>query len=350
MPSSATPREGSGPPVLMIQGVGVAGCGWRPQAAALAHAFRVVTFDNRGIGGSTRGSAPLSIDLMADDALAIADAAGLDRFHLVGHSMGGLIAQAAALRARPRIQSLTLMCTFADGREGSRMSPAMMLRAMRTRLGTRTMRRRAMMDLIMPPGFITAANQASWGERLGAVFGRDLADPAPIAMQQLKAMSRYDATAGLADARRCADARRERRARSHRPRPARPRAGVSDPGRALRRIRRRRARATDSVRGRSQRIPDATSPSELYGIDLATKTRRSRRSPDHQIIRSPDHQITGSCSLHSDFVSFVSSWPAFACRYKKYRSRLRPASHVARAARTLSCSDTSATATSHHDS
>ena len=190
--------EGSGPPVLMIQGVGVAGCGWRPQADVLARAFRVVTFDNRGIGGSTRGSAPLSIDLMADDALAIADAAGLDRFHLVGHSMGGLIAQAAALRARPRIQSLTLMCTFADGREGSRMSPAMMLRATRTRLGTRTMRRRAMMDLIMPPGFITAANQASWGERLGAVFGRDLADPAPIAMQQLKAMSRYDATAGLA--------------------------------------------------------------------------------------------------------------------------------------------------------
>jgi pimeloyl-ACP methyl ester carboxylesterase len=190
--------EGNGPPVLMIQGVGVAGCGWRPQADALAHAFRVVTFDNRGIGGSTRGSAPLSIDLMADDALAIADAAGLDRFHLVGHSMGGLIAQAAALRARPRIQSLTLMCTFADGREGSRMSPAMMLRATRTRLGTRTMRRRAMMDLIMPPGFITAANQASWGERLGAIFGRDLADPAPIAMQQLKAMSGYDATAGLA--------------------------------------------------------------------------------------------------------------------------------------------------------
>ena len=109
--------------------------------------------------------------------------------------MGGLIAQAAALRARPRIQSLTLMCTFADGREGSRMSPAMMLRATRTRLGTRMMRRRAMMDLIMPPGF--HGGQPGISERLGAIFGRDLADPAPIAMQQLKAMSRYDATAGL---------------------------------------------------------------------------------------------------------------------------------------------------------
>ena len=106
----------------MVQGVGVAGCGWRPQVDALSPSFRVITFDNRGIGGSTRGSAPLTIDLMADDALAIADAESLERFHLVGHSMGGLIAQAAAIRARPRILSLTLMCTFADGREGSKMS------------------------------------------------------------------------------------------------------------------------------------------------------------------------------------------------------------------------------------
>ena len=55
-----------------------------------------------------------------------------------------------------------------------------------------------MMNLIMPPGFVTAANEAEWGARLGAVFGRDLADQEPIAMAQLKAMSRYDATSSLA--------------------------------------------------------------------------------------------------------------------------------------------------------
>ena len=190
--------EGSGTPVLMLQGVGVAGCAWRPQLDALSSSFRVITVDNRGIGGSTRGSAPLTIDLMADDALAIADAESLERFHLVGHSMGGLIAQAAAIRAQPRILSLTLMCTFADGREGSKMSPTMMLRAIRMRVGTKAMRRRAMMNLIMPPGFITAANEAEWGARLGAVFGRDLADQEPMAMPQLKAMSRYNATSSLA--------------------------------------------------------------------------------------------------------------------------------------------------------
>jgi hypothetical protein len=56
--------------------------------------------------------------------------------------VGGLIAQAVAIRARPRIRSLTLMCTFADGREGSKMSLGMMLRAIRMRVGTTPMRRR----------------------------------------------------------------------------------------------------------------------------------------------------------------------------------------------------------------
>ena len=189
--------EGSGAPVLMLQGVGVAGCGWRPQLDALASSFRAIAVDNRGIGGSTRGSSPLTIDVMAEDALAVADAESLERFHLVGHSMGGLIAQAVALRARSRILSLTLMCTFADGREGARMSPGMMLRAIRMRAGTRPMRRRAMMNLIMPPGFITSANEAEWATRLGSVFGRDLSDQEPIAMPQLRAMSRYDATPSL---------------------------------------------------------------------------------------------------------------------------------------------------------
>jgi aminoacrylate hydrolase len=190
--------EGTGPPVLLIQGVGVAGCGWRPQVDALASSFRAVTFDNRGIGGSTRGSTPLTIELMADDALAVADAASLDRFHLVGHSMGGLIAQAVAIRAKARLLSLALMCTFADGREGSKMSLGMMLRAIRMRVGTRPMRRRAMMDLIMPSGVVTAVNEAAWAARLGAAFGRDLADQEAIAMPQLKAMAKYDATPSLA--------------------------------------------------------------------------------------------------------------------------------------------------------
>jgi 3-oxoadipate enol-lactonase len=54
------------------------------------------------------------------------------------------------------------------------------------------------MNLIMPPGFITAATEAEWRARLDAVFGRDLADQEPIAMPQLQAMSRYHGTPSLA--------------------------------------------------------------------------------------------------------------------------------------------------------
>jgi pimeloyl-ACP methyl ester carboxylesterase len=185
-------RQGSGPLVLLIQGVGVAGGGWRPQVDALAAEFTTVAFDNRGIGRSPAGRAPLTIARMAADALAILDVEGAARAHVVGHSMGGVIAQALALAAPERVASLSLLCTFANGRDGAGMSPGMLWRGLRTRVGTRAMRRLAMMNLIMPPGFITPANRDEWAATLAGVFGRDLADQAPIAMAQLRAMSRFN--------------------------------------------------------------------------------------------------------------------------------------------------------------
>ena len=82
---------GRGAAVLCVQGVGVAGSGWDPQVAALASRYRVLTFDNRGVGATARGPGPLSIERMAADAWAILDAEGIDRAHLVGHSMAATI-------------------------------------------------------------------------------------------------------------------------------------------------------------------------------------------------------------------------------------------------------------------
>jgi aminoacrylate hydrolase len=66
-------KIGSGPAVLLIQGCGVVGEGWRPQVEALAERFTLVTFDNRGIGASRLSlNAPLSIEAMADDARVLA--------------------------------------------------------------------------------------------------------------------------------------------------------------------------------------------------------------------------------------------------------------------------------------
>jgi len=184
---------GSGPPVLMIQGVGVIGRGWQPQIDGLSDRFTGITFDNRGIGGSTPGRDSLSIEVMARDALAVADAAGATRFHLVGHSMGGVIAQEVALRAPGRVRSLTLMCTFVRGRDGTALNARMLWLGLRTRLGTRGMRRLAFLEMVMPKSALAALDRAALADRLSTLFGHDLADSPPIVMPQLRALSRYDA-------------------------------------------------------------------------------------------------------------------------------------------------------------
>lgn len=188
---------GAGPGVLCIQGVGVPGEGWRPQVRALAPHFRVITFDNRGVGGSARGPQPLTIEAMAADAVAIMDGEGFARFHVIGHSMGGLIAQHVALTARPRVKSLSLLCTFANGRDATALSLRMLLLGLQSRIGTRRMRRNGMLRMIMPDEYLRRTDRERLAEELRELFGRDLADQPPIVMEQLRAMSRYSAVARL---------------------------------------------------------------------------------------------------------------------------------------------------------
>ena len=187
-------RAGSGPAVLLVQGVGVVGQGWQPQVEGLRDRFTVVAFDNRGIGRSGLGPAPVTIEGMAADALAVADAERLDRFHLVGHSMGGVIAQQLALSTPRRVKSLALLCTFPRGRDATRLTWAVLAAGIRTRVGTRAMRRRAFVDLVMPRATRGADDVNAMAARLATLFGRDLADQPAIVMQQLRATRRFDAS------------------------------------------------------------------------------------------------------------------------------------------------------------
>src|SRR4051812_24991199 len=171
---------------MLVQGVGLIGEGWRPQLDGLRDRYAVVAPDNRGIGGSSLGPAPLTIETMAEDVLAIADAAGVERFHLAGHSMGGLIAQAVALRSPGRVRSLALLCTFFRGREAARLTPDIVWTGLRTRIGTRAMRRRAFMRLVMPDAYLSTASPTLANE-LALLFGHDLADQPPVVMKQLRA-------------------------------------------------------------------------------------------------------------------------------------------------------------------
>jgi pimeloyl-ACP methyl ester carboxylesterase len=175
----------------------VIGAGWSPQVDAMAGRFRMVAFDNRGIGSSPLGDVPLSIEVMADDAIGIMDSSGIDRFHVVGHSMGGLIALQVALKAPHRVKSLSLLCTFASGKDGSRMSPGMLVAALRLRIGSREMRRQAMLSLIMPADYLRTVDRARLARTIGSLFGRDLSEQPAIVMKQLRAMSRYTAVSRL---------------------------------------------------------------------------------------------------------------------------------------------------------
>ena len=186
-------RVGSGPALLLIQGAGVVGEGWRPQIAGLADRHTVVAFDNRGIGASTleRGGR-LTVADMARDALAIMDAERAAQFHVAGHSMGGLIAQSLALQVPKRVASIALLCTFVHGKQGAHMGPAMIATAIRMRVGTKAMRRNAFLELVMPRAYLDARDRASLAQDMAALFGYDLANQPLFVMRQVQAMARYD--------------------------------------------------------------------------------------------------------------------------------------------------------------
>lgn len=114
-------ERGSGAPLLLIQGLGYARWSWEPVVPGLAERYRVLFFDNRGIGESDKPGGPYSAREMAEDALQVLDEAGVDRAHVLGASLGGMIAQELAASAPERVDRLILCCTTAGGAESMPM-------------------------------------------------------------------------------------------------------------------------------------------------------------------------------------------------------------------------------------
>lgn len=190
--------RGEGPAVLLIQGVGVHGDGWTPQTEALASKYRCISFDNRGMGRS-QPAGSVTVEVMADDALAVLDAEKVETAHVVGHSLGGLVALRLALEARSRVKSLTLMCTFADGKAAAPLTFRMMWLGMRTKIGTRRMRRRGFLRLVMPAEALAGVDINAMAEKLAPLFGHDLGDSPPVVNAQLSAMRKYSAAPRLGE-------------------------------------------------------------------------------------------------------------------------------------------------------
>jgi 3-oxoadipate enol-lactonase len=103
--------RGDGTPVLLVQGLGVDSRGWALQRGAFGREHRCIAVDNRGMGGSSRPEGPYDLVRMAQDAIAVLDAEGVERAHVVGASMGGVIAQIIGVLYPERTRSLTLACT-----------------------------------------------------------------------------------------------------------------------------------------------------------------------------------------------------------------------------------------------
>lgn len=110
-------ETGAGEPLLLIMGLGGSRKEWRRIAPKLAEKYRVILFDNRGVGETIFDDEPFTISLMASDAKAVLESAHVESAHVLGMSMGGMIAQEFALAYPETTRSLILTVTNCGGRE-----------------------------------------------------------------------------------------------------------------------------------------------------------------------------------------------------------------------------------------
>jgi pimeloyl-ACP methyl ester carboxylesterase len=188
-------REGSGEPILLVQGMSATHLAWgEPFLSLMRQSFDCTVFDNRGMGLSGRAEMPFTTADMAGDAIGLLDALGIESAHVVGISMGGMIAQELALASPERIKTLTIGASYCGGPEGVLMDPddlQMLGAAMAS--GDREQVFRAMWEINLSPGFREdESNYAPFTEMAAA-----LPAPGPVIMQQMRACGAHDTSERL---------------------------------------------------------------------------------------------------------------------------------------------------------
>lgn len=180
--------DGAGEPLLMIMGLSGSRRAWWRLLPHLVDDAECLTFDNRGTGDSDRVTRPLTMDDLVADALAILDAAGHETAHVMGVSMGGMIAQHLALDHRERVRSLILACTSPGGRPGSPPWRLLAATALRPILGVpRT-------APIIAPALYAERTRVEAPERVRRDLEVRMADATGIAtsLAQMAAIARHD--------------------------------------------------------------------------------------------------------------------------------------------------------------
>jgi len=188
-------EHGRGFPLLLVNGLGSDHLEWLHQLSAFAPHFRVIAFDNRGTGKTDVPPGPYTTTQMADDAAALLDALGIARAHILGVSLGGMIAQEVALRHPERVERLVLGCTGPGGQLSVRPPPeAMAAFAVAKGEDPEAELRR------MIPFFYTDACSRDRPEEVEGFIRRRLDHPTPPEgyLAQLSAAMTHDAASRLA--------------------------------------------------------------------------------------------------------------------------------------------------------
>lgn len=122
--------EGSGVPLVLIMGLGGDQAAWRHQVPAYKEHYQVITFDNRGVGKSDKLEGNITPQLMAEDTVRLMDFLKIEKAHILGISMGGLIAQEVAINYPEKVMKLVLGSTFAcQDDEANGITPDMLVAA-----------------------------------------------------------------------------------------------------------------------------------------------------------------------------------------------------------------------------
>lgn len=178
------------PRVLMIMGFGMRGDVWKPQIEGLGADHEVAWFDNRGIGESDPAPGRFRMRDLARDAISVADALGWDRFHVVGVSLGGMIAQEVALEAGSRLLSLTLIATHPGGPLGVAPHAKGFKHWSQSVFGPASGRVQNLTELLYTPSFLASIDQEELQARMRLQVGEK---PSPrTALLQLLAIIRHD--------------------------------------------------------------------------------------------------------------------------------------------------------------
>ena len=160
-----------GPPVLFVMGFGMPGVVWGPQVEDLQRDHRCCYYDHLGVGDSDRGPFLRTVPAMADDAVRLMDHLQWHRAHVVGVSMGGMIAQEIALRAPDRLRSLTLVATHGGAPIASLPTPKGMWLFLRGLFGGKSVRMKTLPRLLYPDAFVQSmGNELS--EHMDVRLGR----------------------------------------------------------------------------------------------------------------------------------------------------------------------------------